>query len=41
MLDKEEKDVLVQKLCAILLLEVDFNDVNKIIFNTRLILILE
>ena len=41
MLKKKPNDKLVSKLYAILLLKLDFNAINKIIFNTRLIPILE
>ena len=41
MLLKKEADFLVSKLRAILLLEADYNTMNKILFNTRLILSLE
>ena len=34
MLEKSLGNILVQKLQAILLLEADFNTINKIIFNT-------
>ena len=37
MLEKKPNEIAVSKLRAILLLEADFNTVNKIIFNTRLI----
>ena len=37
MLEKKESQIAVSKLRAILLLEADFNTINKIIFNTRLI----
>ena len=40
-LKKKPNDILVSKLYAILLLEVDFNAVNKIILNVRLIPALE
>ena len=40
-LKKKPNDILVSKLRAILLLEVDFNAINKIVFNIRLISILE
>jgi len=39
--EKKQNDISVSKLRAILLLEDDFNVVNKIIFKTRLILILK
>ena len=39
MLEKKVNDISVMKLCAILLLEADFNIANKIIFNTRIILL--
>ena len=39
--EKKQNDISVSKLRAILLLENDFNVVNKIIFKTRLILILK
>ena len=41
MLKKQPNNILVSKFKAILLLEADFNTINKIIFNTRLIPILE
>ena len=41
MLLKKEADLLVSKLQAILLLEADYNVMNKISFNTHLILLLE
>ena len=41
MLEKKLRIIEVSKLRAIILLEVDFNVVNKIILNTRLIPILE
>ena len=41
MLEKKQNEISVTKLRAILLLEAEFNAANKIIFNTRLILILE
>ena len=41
MLDKKENEIHISKLRAILLLEKDFNAINKIIFNTRLILSIE
>ena len=41
MLEKKLNTISVSKLRAILLLEADFNAVNKIIFNTRLIPTLE
>ena len=41
MLEKKLNEIHVLKLRVILLLEVDFDAINKIIFNTRLILILE
>ena len=41
MLEKKPNEVSVSKLRAILLLEADFNVANKIIFNTRMILIME
>ena len=37
MLEKKANNILVAKLCVILLLEADFNIVNKILFNTRII----
>ena len=40
-LEKKPNKIVVSKLRAILLLEADFNVVNKIIFNTRLILQIE
>ena len=41
MLEKKPKVVKVTKLRAILLLEANFNGVNKILFNTRLIPLME
>ena len=41
MLEKSKGVILVSKLRAILLLESDFNGLNKIIFNRRVILKLE
>ena len=41
MLEKSAGNVYVQKLRAILLLEVDFNAMYKIIFNNKLILNIE
>ena len=41
MLEKKANDISVTKLCIILFLEADFNAVNKILFNTRIILIIE
>ena len=41
MLKKKPNNISVSKLRAILLLDVDFNAINKIIFNTRLIPTLE
>ena len=41
MLEKKPNNISISKLRAILLLEVDLNTVNKIIFNIRLILILK
>ena len=37
MLEKKQGDISVSKLRVIILLEVDFNVINKIIFNVRLI----
>ena len=37
MFEKSPEQISVSKLRAILLLEVDFNAVNKIVFNTRLL----
>ena len=37
MLEKHPNNISVSKLRAILLLEADFNTINKIIFNTKLI----
>ena len=37
MLEKEARNINVAKLRAILLLEVDFNTLNKIVFNGRVI----
>ena len=41
MLEKKLNDISVSKLRAILLLEADFNAANKIIFNSRMILMIE
>ena len=41
MLEKNQRVVNVSKLRAILLLEADFNKVNKTLFNKRLILSIE
>ena len=41
MLEKKQNNILVSKLRAILLLEADFNIINKILFSTRLIPTLE
>ena len=41
MLEKLLGNISVQKLQAILLLEVDFNAINKIIFNTRVMPLME
>ena len=41
MLEKEKGNINVEKLRAILLLEADFNRLNKIIYNSRVILELE
>ena len=41
MLEKKQGDISVSKLRTLLLLEVDYNVINKIIFNTRLIPTLE
>ena len=41
MLEKRKGVINVSKLRAILLLEVDFNGLNKLIYNTRVLLILE
>ena len=41
MLEKKPNDISESKLRAILLLKANYNVVNKIIFNTRLILTLE
>ena len=41
MLEKKDNQIIVSKLRAIFLLEVDFNAVNKIIFNMQLIPFLE
>ena len=41
MLEIQQNNISVSKLCAILLLKVDFNTINKILFNIHLILILE
>ena len=41
MLEKEKGNINVQKLRAILLLEADFNGLNKIIYNSRVIPALE
>ena len=40
-MEKKQGEISISKLRVILLLEVDFNAINKIIFNTRLIPILE
>ena len=41
MLEKKENNIHILKLWVVLLLEVDFYAFNKIIFNMRLILLLE
>jgi len=41
MLEKSSRNINVAKLRAILLLEADFNAFNKIIFNTRVMLLIE
>ena len=41
MLEKEKGNINVEKLRAILLLEADLNGLNKIIYNSRVILALE
>ena len=41
MLEKQENNILAKKLRANLLIEADFNTLNKIIFNTQLIPTLE
>ena len=41
MLEKSKGNIQVTKLRAILLLEVDFNSLNKIIYNHRVLLKLE
>jgi len=41
MLEKEKGNINMEKLRAILLLEADFNRLNKIIYNSRVILALE
>ena len=41
MLEKKPNEIHMSKFRTILLLEADFNTINKIIFNIRLILIFE
>ena len=41
MLEKLPGNINVSKLRAILLLEADFNALNKILFNTRVMLLME
>ena len=41
MLEKKANILLVEKLRTILLLEADYNTLNKIIFNTRIIPMME
>ena len=41
MLEKERGNINIAKLIAILLLEADFNELNKIIFNLRVLPTLE